>query len=107
MTGQWPTRTPVESYFFKLNDAVGRRALWLKATVLSRLSGAGPVAEAWAIAFDREGEHVAAKEVVAYESARFSRDGLSVKVSDLKFEEGRLALEIGTKDPGHGVRMVA
>jgi hypothetical protein len=83
-------RGHVESYFFKLNDAEGRRALWLKATVLSRLSGAGPIAEAWAVAFDREGEHVAAKEVVAYESARFSRDGLSIKVSDLKFEEGRL-----------------
>jgi len=83
-------RGHVESYFFKLNDPGGRRALWLKATILSRSSGAGPLAEAWAIAFDREGEHVAAKEVVAYEAAHFSRDELSVRVSNLRFEEGRL-----------------
>jgi hypothetical protein len=91
-------RGHVESYFFKLNDSEGRRALWLKATILSRRSGTGPVAEAWAIAFDREEEHVAAKEVVAYESARFSREGLSVKVENLRFEEGRIEGSVASAD---------
>jgi hypothetical protein len=88
----------VESYFFKLNDPGGRRALWLKATISSPSSGAAPVAEAWAIAFDREREHVAAKEVVPYESARFSRAGLSVEVSNLHFDEGRVHGRVASAD---------
>ncbi|MEB2313428.1 MAG: hypothetical protein OZ921_17335 [Sorangiineae bacterium] len=79
----------VESYFFKLNDPAGRRALWLKATILARLEGR-PVAEAWAIAFDREREHVAVKEVTRHEFAEFSRRGLEVRVAGVHFSEGRL-----------------
>ena len=55
----------VESYFLKANDARGRRAVWLKATIYaSELRPAHAVAEAWAIVFDREGKHVAVKESV-------------------------------------------
>ncbi len=84
-------RPHVESYFFKLNDPEGRRALWLKATLLERVGrGRLPVAEAWAIAFDRERGHVAAKETVPMAKASFSRDALAIRVADLVVEEGRL-----------------
>jgi hypothetical protein len=78
----------VESYFLKLNDGKGRRALWLKATILSR-SGGPTVAEAWAIAFDREGTHRAAKEVIPFPSARFSDAALDVEVARVRIQEGK------------------
>lgn len=62
----------VESYFLKINDPSGPRALWLKQTILKKLDAA-PVAEAWAVAFDRERGHVAAKIVVPFETARFGK----------------------------------
>ena len=95
-------RGHVESHFLKLNDAEGRRALWLKATILRRQGGRRPtrsepkaseggplheigrepVAEAWAVAFDRERSHVAAKQVVPWTSAKFSRETLDISVAD-------------------------
>jgi hypothetical protein len=78
----------VESYFLKLNDPTGRRALWLKATILAG-KGRAPVAEAWSIAFDRQTRHVGVKQVVPFSEARFSRDGLDVRVADLELGLGR------------------
>src|SRR5262245_5149608 len=72
----------VESHFLKLNDRDGRCALWLKATILARI-GQPPVAEAWAVAFDRELGHAAAKQVVPWEGASFARDGLAIRVADV------------------------
>lgn len=83
-------RGHVESYFLKLNDAEGRRALWVKATILVHAGGIPRVAEAWAIAFDRDGTHVATKEVVPLADARFGSGGLDVAVAGLRIEEGRL-----------------
>ena len=80
----------VESYSLTLNDPVGRRALWLKATILARRGDAAPVAEAWAIAFDRAGENAGAKEVIPFERARFSRDHLGVRVADLAISPGKI-----------------
>lgn len=80
----------VESYFLKLNDPEGRRALWLKATILASRGGAAPVAEAWAIAFDRAGAHAGAKEIVPFDQARFSRDHLDVRVADLALTPGKV-----------------
>jgi hypothetical protein len=90
----------VESFFFKLNDPAGRRALWLKATILAR-PGKAPVAEAWAIAFDREAEHIAAKQVVPYESATFSRDRFDVHVADVELTTGRIAGKVSAR--GHTI----
>ena len=76
-------RDHVESYFIKLNDPSGDRALWLKATILA--SGRDParaLAEGWAIAFDRRGgsrRHVAVKHALPYSSASFSREGLDIR----------------------------
>lgn len=91
-----PARPPrgghVESYFLKLNDPDERRALWLKATILARAAGPA-VAEAWAIGFDRDRGHRAAKEVFPLGSAwssdaSFSADGLDVRVGSLRLREG-------------------
>jgi hypothetical protein len=76
-------RDHVESYFIKLNDPSGERALWLKATILA--SGREPeraVAEGWAIAFDRRGgsrRHMAVKHTLPFASASFSRTGLDIR----------------------------
>jgi hypothetical protein len=86
----------VESYFLKLNDPTGRRALWLKATILAR-PGKEPVAESWAIAFDREGEHVAAKEVVPWETASFSRERFGVRVADVELSAGRVRGKVAAR----------
>ncbi len=90
----------VESYFLKLNDPGGRRALWLKATILAR-PGRDPMAEAWAIAFDREGGHVGVKQVVPYEDARFSREGFDVEVAHVHFVEGHVEGDI--EHEGHRI----
>lgn len=78
----------VESYFLKLNEPGGRRALWLKATILAGRDRA-PEAESWAIAFDREAGHVAAKRVIPFADAKFSGDRLDVRVAELELETGR------------------
>jgi hypothetical protein len=93
-----PSRGHVESYFLKLNDPEGRRALWLKATILVREGGTPRVAEAWAIAFDREGRHVAAKETVPLHKARFGAKGLDVSVAGLTLAPGRATGEVTTGD---------
>jgi hypothetical protein len=86
------SRGHVESYFVKANEPGGRRALWLKATIhapTSRPSQA--VAEAWAVAFDRDGHNVAVKHTVPYAQAAFSRDALGVRIGEvLRFEPGEL-----------------
>jgi len=83
-------RGHVESYFVKANDAEGRRALWLKATITASVTRpAHAMAEAWAVAFDRQAGHVAVKESLPLASARFSEEGLAVEVgSFLRFAPG-------------------
>jgi hypothetical protein len=87
----------VESHFLKLNDASGERALWLKATILHRL-GETAVAEAWAVAFDRAHGHVAAKQVVPWASASFSRDALAIRVAEIEIGPMRTRGALFTQD---------
>ncbi|MBW2458758.1 MAG: hypothetical protein JRI68_29940 [Deltaproteobacteria bacterium] len=94
-------RGHVESYFFKLNDPEGRRALWLKATILARLDGSEPVAEAWAIAFERGQDAVGAKQVVPYREASFSAERLDVSVGEATYREGRV--EGAVRSGGHDI----
>ena len=87
----------VESYFLKINDPSRPRALWVKATILSA-PGREPVAEAWAIAFDRDGRHVALKHEVPFAAARFAGPGpLDVEVAGCSMTDARVqgALERG------------
>jgi hypothetical protein len=93
----------VESWFLKANEPGGRRAVWLKATVFARQPDADrrqppvpPMAEAWAIAFDRERGHVATKTSVPLESARFARGTLDVAIDGCELSLGRARGEIAS-----------
>jgi hypothetical protein len=72
----------VESYFLKAVAPDARRALWLKATILSAAAEpASAKAEAWAIAFDHREpahHHLALKHSVPLAAAAFSRRGLGI-----------------------------
>lgn len=86
----------VESWFLKANEPAGRRALWVRSTIFARPPLA-PVAEAWAIAFDRHRGHVAVKSTVALESARFAKDAFDVEVDGcaLSLDRARGSLSSG------------
>ncbi len=87
----------VESWFLKANDPNGRRALWIKSTVFSRAQhGAPPVAEAWAIAFDRDRGHLVTKTQVPFESARFAKGTLDVAVDGCELSLGRARGEVAS-----------
>lgn len=89
-------RGHVESYFLKANDPTGGRALWLKATIFAPPGAPeAAVAESWAVAFDRERGHVAAKSQVPFAAARFSAADVDVEVSgcSLRRDGARGALE--------------
>jgi hypothetical protein len=81
-------RGHVESYFLKINDPKGERALWVKATILARLFGT-PVAESWAIAFERGKPALARKRTVPFAESRFSREGVDVELPSLALSSSR------------------
>lgn len=85
----------VESYFIKLNEPSGQLALWLKATILAGRDRS-PVAEAWAIGFDRERGHVAVKQVVPHAEARFGKHELDLSVAGIEMSEGKTRGAIAT-----------
>ena len=91
----------VESYFLKANDPRSRRAIWLKTTIYAsgRAQNGTPhaVAEAWAIAFDGEREHVAVKSSIPFDRARFDPRMLDVEVDGvvLRPHETRGVIETG------------
>jgi hypothetical protein len=76
-------RDHVESYFLKANDPAGDRAIWIKATIFaSSREPDRPLAEGWAIAFDRRGgraRNVAVKHVLPFAQASFGTAGLDVR----------------------------
>ena len=81
--GQGKRKNHVESYFLKANEPNGERALWLKATIFaSAREPDRPVAEGWAIAFDRRGgtaRHVAVKHSLPLSRASFDPSTLGVR----------------------------
>ena len=92
---RWRGGGHVESWFFKANDREGRRALWLRATVYAKSPSADrsadqvpPVAEAWAVAFDRERGHVVTKSTIPFERARFGRGTLDVEIDGCELSLG-------------------
>ncbi len=71
----------VESYFLKANSPDGKQALWIKATILAQPGRAShAVAEAWAVMFHRDGDHVAVKQSIPCGEASFSAERLEVTV---------------------------
>lgn len=73
----------VESFFLKANDPSGDRAVWVRGTLFASNAEPGrPLAEGWAIAFDRRGgrhTNVAVKRQVPFAGATFSREELAVR----------------------------
>ena len=86
----------VESHFLKLNDASGERALWLKATILRRL-GQRPWPRRGRSLRPRAG-HTAAKQVVPWASASFSRDALAIRVAEVEIGPMRTRGALAAKD---------
>ncbi|HSO31294.1 MAG TPA: tocopherol cyclase family protein [Labilithrix sp.] len=88
----------VESWFLKATEPGGRRAVWLKNTVFAQ-RGMPPLAEAWAVVFDRARGHVAVKTQVPLERARFARGTLDVEVDGCELSLGRArgTLATGTR----------
>lgn len=90
------SRGHVESYFLRLTDVEGRRALWLKATAFAAKGAPASEAraEAWAIAFDRDAGHVARKATVPFARARFPTAGrdpaLDIEVAGCAMTERRV-----------------
>ena len=78
----------VESWFFEANDPSGLRAIWLKTTVFAR-PRVPPIAETWAIVFDRDRGHVATKSAVPLDCARFAKGTLDVAVDGCELSLGR------------------
>jgi hypothetical protein len=93
------TRGHVESYFLRVTDVEGRRALWLKSTVFHAKGAPASEAraEAWAIAFDRDHGHVAHKATVPLALARFptSATGLDISVAGCSVSEDRVRGTLG------------
>ena len=86
----------VESWFMKTSEPSGRRAFWARHTVFVQ-PGLPPVAEVWAIAFDRARGHLALKSSVPLFDARFAERALDVAVDGctLTLDRGSGALASG------------
>lgn len=90
-----PKRGHVESYFFRLNSSDSKRALWLKATAfIPRSNPEAATAEAWVIAFLRDGKPTALKNTIPLKEAVFPGEGeddLKIDVGDFTIAGSRLA----------------
>ncbi len=87
-------RPHVESYFLKVNDPNGERALWVKATILSAY-GKDPIAESWAIAFERGRAPVATKSTVAFADAAFADREIDIEVDGLTLTRRHARMQTG------------
>jgi hypothetical protein len=88
--GRTPNGGPphVESWFLKANAPDARRALWVRCTIFAR-PPLPPVAEAWAIAFDRQRGHIAIKSTVQFASGRFAKEAFDVEVDGCGLSDTR------------------
>jgi hypothetical protein len=87
----------VESHFLKGNSPDGKRALWLKCTLLVPSNGAEPVAELWAIAFDRDhpGGPRANKRTYPIAHAQLRTAPFSLQLPDGELRHGAARGELG------------
>ena len=74
-----------ESYFLRANHPEKSQAFWIRYTLFSpKGRPQDTIGELWVIYFDGETHHVtAAKEEVPFSKCAFSKEGLSVKISDI------------------------
>ena len=89
----------VESYFWRANDPMAARAIWLKATILAPLAG-HPIAEVWVVVFDGATDRVFAhKDTVPFARAVFDDAG-EIKVGGCQFRWGELGEASGSAQHG-------
>jgi len=81
-----PGAAHVESWFMRANHPDAPRALWLKATILSR-PGGGAVAEVWCSLFD-EDRAKGRKATAPIGEARFEGDPLKIQLQGCDFDLG-------------------
>jgi hypothetical protein len=88
----------VESFFLKANDPAADRALWLKFTIYAPLGGAATVCEVWAILFDGDAGHVAAKETYPIAEMRLGAGGVGITMKDSALTPGHTTGTIHAPD---------
>lgn len=92
----------IEGWSLKLNDPSGRRAAWLRTTVLAPAPRDGreavALAETWAVTFDRDRGHVATKSTVPLASARFASTGLDLEVDGCTLRDGEARGAVASGD---------
>ncbi|MDB4985074.1 MAG: hypothetical protein JWN04_252 [Myxococcaceae bacterium] len=105
-TGEGSSARPghVESHFLKANSPDGRRAIWLKHTLLVPRDPARPaVAELWAIAFADGGlRKLAQKRSFPIAEAHFGKEPFRITVPGAELRTGLAAGSVG--DGEHQVR---
>jgi hypothetical protein len=98
MTDDTPRARPgvdlVESWFFRLNDPSAPRALWVRATALTRADGSA-TAEAWAAVFDGDGA-AAHRQPAPYDTARFDDGRLVVADTETDLRAGTSRGSVGS-----------
>jgi hypothetical protein len=94
-------RGHVESLFLKGNSPDGKRALWVKYTILApRANPEGGVAELWAIAFDRaHSRPIANKQSFPLREVSFGDRPFFLKLPRAELEHGRARGELGASGP--------
>lgn len=95
-------RGHVESHFLKANSPDGQRAVWVKHTLLVPTHpGAQPVAELWAIAFERGGAHKhALKQTYPLAAAQLSSAPFSFALPDATLTQGGARGSLGARGTG-------
>lgn len=78
----------VESFFLKANDPASDRAFWLKFTLLAPVGGRDAVGEVWAILFDGQAGHLAAKTSLPAEALVLGPGGVGITLGDCVFAPG-------------------
>lgn len=82
-----------ESYFVRANDADTGRAFWIRYTIYQNEPGQGhkpPMAELWAIWFEKGKQPIAAKSELSLSKAEFSHSHFSLNFDGATFDSTRL-----------------
>ena len=92
----------VETWLLKLTEPGGRRAVYIKKSIVASSGRAPAVAEVSAIAFERDRGVVATKSTVPFETARFADDTLDIEIDGctLTLASARGELATGERELG-------
>lgn len=88
----------VESFFLKANHRESDRAFWLKFTLYIPVGGEGAVGEVWAILFDGEAGHLAAKATYPVSDVTLRSGGVGLRVGGCSLAPGETRGELAAAD---------